>query len=78
MKLTRHSQPEYGFTTPLYRAAQPPHPVRQLFNKAVGVQKGNRFSFSFETEEEANEAFHYIAELGTLETSQPALTKEVR
>lgn len=45
--------------------------VRALFNKGIGVQKGNRFSFSFETEDEANRAFHYIADLGTLETSQP-------
>lgn len=50
--------------------------IRQLFNGAVGVQKENRFSFSFETEAEANRAFHYIADLGTLETSQPShLTK---
>lgn len=52
--------------------------IRALFNKGVGVQKGNRFSFSFETEEEANLAFHYIADLGTLETSQPPHTTETK
>jgi len=57
------------------RAAQPPLPVRQLFNKATGVQKGNRLSFSFETEEEAIRAFHYIATLGELEASRPSPTK---
>lgn len=35
------------------------------------VQLRNKFSFSFETEEEANRAFHYIGEFGNLETSQP-------
>jgi hypothetical protein len=42
--------------------------VRALFNKGLGVLKDNRFSFSFETAEEAERAFHYIADLGTLET----------
>lgn len=45
--------------------------VRALFNTGIGVLKDNRFSFSFETPEEAERAFYYIADLGTLETSQP-------
>ncbi len=45
--------------------------IRALFNKGIGVQKGNRFSFSFETAEEAERAFHFIADLGTLQTSRP-------
>lgn len=59
----------------LERAAVPPPDVRALFNKGIGVQKGNKFSFSFETEEEANRAFHFIAHLGNLETTQPPVTK---
>lgn len=55
----------------LYPPDEPPDDVRALFNKGIGVQKDNRFSFSFETKEEAERAFHYIADLGTLETSQP-------
>jgi hypothetical protein len=57
------------------RVGQPPPDVRALFNKGVGVQKENRFSFGFETVEEAERAFHYIADLGTLETSRPPSTK---
>lgn len=55
--------------------AAPPAAIRELFNKGVGVQAGNRLSMSFETEEEANRAFHYLAELGELETSRPPQTK---
>jgi hypothetical protein len=46
-------------------------PDAVLFNKGIGVLKGNRFSFSFENAEEADRAFHYIATFGTLQTSQP-------
>lgn len=56
--------------------AAPPAAIRELFNKGVGVQAGNRLSMSFETEEEANRAFHYLAELGELETSRPPQTKD--
>jgi hypothetical protein len=41
-----------------------------LFNKGIGVQRGNGFSFAFPNEEDANQAFHYICDLGTLQTSQ--------
>lgn len=47
--------------------------IRKLFNRGIGVQVKNKFNFSFETEEDANRAFHYIADLGTLETSRPPL-----
>lgn len=52
--------------------------IRELFNKGVGAQKGRHFSFGFETEEEANRAFHYLADLGSLETSQPPRQKPAR
>src|SRR3990167_2240642 len=45
--------------------------VRALFNKGLGVLKGTKFSFGFETDEEAERAFHYIADLRILETSKP-------
>jgi hypothetical protein len=44
---------------------------RALFNKGIGVLKENRFSFSFENAAEAERAFHYVADIGTLQTSQP-------
>lgn len=52
-------------------AAEPNGDVRALFNKAIGAQFENKFSFSFETTEEAERAFHYIADLGMLQTSRP-------
>jgi hypothetical protein len=53
------------------RTAEPQDAVRNLFNKGIGAQLKNKFSFSFETTEEAEKAFHYIADLGTLQTSRP-------
>lgn len=70
-QMVRHHAKAHGVPV-----VEPTEDVRALFNKGLGVQKGNKFSFSFETEEEANRAFHYIAELGTLETSQPPQTAE--
>jgi hypothetical protein len=63
----------HDWLTEIERDAEKTTDVQLLFNKGLGAQKGNRFSFSFETEDEANRAFHYIANLGTLETSQPPL-----
>lgn len=54
-----------------FRNAHEPSELRLLFNKGIGVQRGNGFSFAFPTEEDANQAFHYICDLGTLQTSQP-------
>jgi hypothetical protein len=68
---------------PLFRAAavetQAPHvtllctdpEIRALFNKAIGVQYRNKFSYSFETEGEAERAFHFIGSLGELQMSRP-------
>lgn len=41
-----------------------------LFNKCIIVQDGNRATICFETEEEANAAFNYLAELGTMPLCQ--------
>jgi hypothetical protein len=45
--------------------------IRALFNKAIGVQYRNKFSYSFETEDEAERAFHFIGSLGELQMSRP-------
>jgi hypothetical protein len=45
--------------------------IRALFNKAIGVQYRNKFSYSFETEGEAERAFHFIGSLGELQMSRP-------
>lgn len=71
-ELTRASSAAFDFIRTLDTALKeaPTEEIRQLFNKGVGVQKGTRFSFGFETEDESDRAFHYIADLGTLETSR--------
>lgn len=70
-ELTKASCAAFDFIRTLDAALSgPTDDIRQVFNKAIGVQKGNRFSFSFETEEEANRAFDYIGELGELETTR--------
>src|SRR5688500_14880348 len=67
-ELTKASCAAFDFIRTLDTALKeaPSDEIRQLFNKAVGVQKDNRFSFSLETDEEASRAFDYIADLGTL------------
>lgn len=71
-ELTKASCAAFDFirTLDVALTGMPTEDIRRLFNKAVGVQKENRFSYSFETDEEASRAFDYIAELGTLETSR--------
>jgi hypothetical protein len=44
--------------------------IRALFNKAIGVQYRNKFSYSFETEQEAERAFHFIGGIGELQMSR--------
>lgn len=41
-----------------------------LFNKCIIVQNGNWATISFETEEEADAAFEYLAELGNMPPCQ--------
>lgn len=69
-ELTDASSAAFDFIRTLDAALKPPEDIAQLFNKGVGVLKDTRFSFGFETADEAERAFRYFADLGNLETSR--------
>lgn len=51
--------------------APEPAAMRALWNKAVIVQTDNRATVTFETAEEAETAFDYLKEIGSIERPAP-------